>query len=238
MGLKDVAEPTAALRLIPIVESDEPLIDFLEVCPELRLDAPRFHYRRESYAREGLVNRLCAANDRLLRKGYRLSILEGWRAPYIQRRMFHAVEMQMRERFPHLPEPEFRAVVEQYSAPMDEEVPPPHTTGGAVDLWLIDQKGQTMDLNSPFEWRDPAGFALDAPGLSVKARKHRTLLAEALIPEGVTNYPSEFWHWSYGDQGWAYRGDEKNAIYGATEPAGWRPSPEDDIDAPLEFVED
>lgn len=238
MDLKDPAEPTAELRSIPILECGEPLIDYLAACAELRQDPPRFHYRRETLARQGLVQRLCAANERLMEKGYRLSLLEGWRPPFIQQRMFRAVEVQMRERFPDLQGDELRALVEQYSAPMDPHVPPPHTTGGAVDLWLVDLEGNAMDLTSPLEAQDPSGFAFDAPGLSEGARRHRDLLAEALIPQGVTNYPSEYWHWSYGDQGWAYRNDHPQAIYGAVQPEGWMPASEDDIDAPLQFIEE
>ncbi|RYG37652.1 dipeptidase [bacterium] len=235
--MKDVTESTDSLRPIPIVESGEGLVQYLNHCPDLIEDRPRFHYRREPYARAGLVERLCLANAWLMERGYRLLILECWRPPFIQRRMFQAVEADLRERFPLLTGDAFRAMVEQYSAPMDIDVPPPHTTGGAVDLWLADMEGKELDLTSPFEWRDPQGFAFDAPGLSDIARHHRDLLAEALTAQGVTNYPSEYWHWSYGDQGWAYRGDQPNALYQAIQPIDWVPAPGDDIDGPLVFIE-
>jgi D-alanyl-D-alanine dipeptidase len=57
-----------------------------------------------------------------------------------------------------------------------------------------------------------------------------------MLGAGITNYPSEYWHWSYGDQGWAYRGGEPNALYGAITPAGWTPAPEDESDEALKFV--
>ncbi|RYG49196.1 dipeptidase [bacterium] len=235
--MKDLTESTASLLPIPIQESGEPLVRYRELSPDLIEDRPRFHYRREPYAREGLAVRLGQANAWLMEREYRLLILECWRPPFIQRRMFQAVEADLRQRFPDLEGDAFRALVEQYSAPMDPDVPPPHTTGGAVDLWLGDREGNELDLTSPYEWRDPAGFAFDAPGLSETARKHRELLAEALVPLGVTNYPSEYWHWSYGDQGWAYRGDHSHAIYGAVQPIDWVPAPGDDIDGPLVFIE-
>ena len=43
---------------------------------------------------------------------------------------------------------------------------------------------------------------------------------------GLTNYPSEYWHWSYGDQGWAYRGGHPAALYGMIEPPGWTTQPD------------
>ena len=46
----------------------------------------------------------------------------------------------------------------------------------------------------------------------------RALLRGAMARSGLTNYPAEWWHWSYGDQAWAYRGGHPAALYGAIEP--------------------
>lgn len=235
----DPAEPTSLMRTIPIEESGEPMVNFVAEPYLLVLDRPRFQYRRETWARRGLAERLAAAHAALRANGgYGLLILECWRPPFIQRRMFKAVEIQFREKFPDMPDAEFRTLVEQYSAPDDDEAPPPHTTGGAVDLWLAMPDGTAADLYSPFEWRDEACFAHDAPGLSEEARANRDRLNAALAAQGVTNYASEYWHYSYGDQGWAYRGGHPAAVYGAIEPEEWTKAVEDDVDAPLEFVDE
>ena len=55
---------------------------------------------------------------------------------------------------------------------------------------------------------------MDAPGLSDAARANRRLLAGALTAAGMTNYDGEWWHWSYGDQGWALRLGLDEAVYG------------------------
>ena len=130
-----------------------------------------------------------------------------------------------------------RRTVNQYSAPMDTRVPPPHTTGGAVDLLLADADGTLLDHCAPYDPYDPHCYAFDAPGLSPEAREVRETLKSALNAAGLTNYPSEYWHWSYGDQGWAYRGGHPHALYAAIQPPDWQPDPADDIDSPLEFVE-
>jgi len=126
--------------------------------------------------------------------------------------------------------------VNRFTAPMNARVPPPHTTGAAIDLVLTDEAGTELDHTSPLDPHDPRCFAFDAPGLGAEAQRTRGILAEALLAAGITNYPSEYWHWSYGDQGWAYRGDHAHALYGAVTPPGWSPAPEDDVDAPLEWV--
>ena len=57
-----------------------------------------------------------------------------------------------------------------------------------------------------------------------------------MLGTGITNYPSEFWHWSYGDQGWAYRGGHPHALFAAITPDDYQPDPADLTDEPLERV--
>jgi len=230
------AEPVTELRRVKIVENGEPLVDFLKLCPELRLDRPRFHYRRETLLRQGAAERLRDANLSLLSRGYRIQVIEGWRAPFIQKRMYASTWQWFQRKHPEWSLVKLRRTANQFTAPMNSRVPPPHTTGGAMDLALTDLEGQPLDVMSPFEQREVKGFYFDAPGLTAKARRHRDILAEALLAQGLTNYPSEYWHWSYGEQGWAYRGGHDHAIYGPITPDGWEPAPEDISDAPLEFV--
>ena len=231
------AEPVSQLRYVKIVDNGEELIDFLAFCPDLIQDRARFHYRRETLLRRSMAEKLCQAN-RNLPDGYRLAIIEGWRAPYIQRRMYQAVYARFQTLHPDWSETLLTRTVNRFSAPLNKQVPPPHTTGGAVDLMLADRDGNALDHTSPFDPYDPHSASFLASGLSDAARKHRDILAEALLSTGITNYPSEFWHWSYGDQGWAYRGGHTNALYGAVTPPEWQPSPEDDIDKPLEMFDE
>lgn len=231
-----LAEPVSELRKVRIRDNGEPLIDFLQLCPVLRMDRPRFHYRREPYLRKSVAERLCDANARLMGRGLRIQVVEGWRSPLIQRRMYAAVWRQFKAKYPDRSDTSLRRIVNQFSAPMNPRVPPPHTTGGAIDVALTDLEGNPLDMISPFELFDDAGFYFGAPGLSAAARANRDLLADAMTASGLTNYPSEYWHWSYGDQGWAYRGRHEHALYAAIQPEAWLPEPGDDIEEPLEFV--
>lgn len=231
----DPHEPTDALCDIPIWDAGEPMVDVLGISDRIFLDRPRFDYKRESLLRVGAAERLAQAADRLP-TGYAFGLVEGWRPPFIQARMFRATWRMLAERYPLLGDEELRPLAERYTAPMDDRVPPPHTTGAAFDLALY-RDGAETNLMEPFEWLDPEGFAFDAPGLSDAARFARDVLAGAFEGTGITNYPSEYWHWSYGDQGWAYRGGHPEALYGAVEPPGWTPEARDAVDAPLEWIE-
>lgn len=213
-------EPTSELKRIPIHDNGEPLVDFIELYPALYWESrnPVFKYERFRLARRSLAEKLGQAAA-LLPAGIRLAIVEGWRAPQIQEQMHQATRARLRREHPDWSAGHLSRVANRFSAPMDRRVPPPHTTGGAVDVHLVDVHGQPLDLMSPFQIMDPRGAPTNPPGLSPEAQRNRALLREAMGATGLTNYPSEWWHWSYGDQGWAYRGGHSHALYAAIEPA-------------------
>lgn len=230
-------EPVSDVRRVKILECGEPLVDYREACPDLFIDPPRFDYRRVTYVRARVAAMLNEAIRRLP-KGYRLSIIEGWRPPHIQERMYRWSWRRFQERHPDWSDVKLRRVVNRFTAPMNSKVPPPHSTGGAVDLILADADGNRLDMTSPYDRKDPQSFPTHVLGLSDEARRHRQILIDVLTPTGLTNYPSEYWHWSFGDQGWAYRTGTESAIYGPTSPAGYEPPPEEVSSEPLKRLDE
>lgn len=230
-----ISEPVSQLRKVKIFENHEPLVDFLQICPLLELDKPQFNYRRETLVRQSVAEKLCEAT-KLLPKGIKIAVLEGWRAPAIQQRMYQTMFEKFKAMHPKWTEVGLRRETDKFVAPMDAIVPAPHTTGGALDLALIDSSGNPVDTISPFAANDSIGFPLDVPGLSQVARDNRAILVDVLKEVDLTNYPSEYWHFSFGDQGWAYRGSHDNALYGAITPPGWEPDPNDLSNEPLIVV--
>ena len=57
----------------------------------------------------------------------------------------------------------------------------------------------------------------DADGISRFARSHRRLLSTVLTWSGFVNYPTEWWHWSYGDRYWALVTGAPAALHGPVE---------------------
>ncbi|MFH8487133.1 mycothiol transferase [Streptomyces longisporoflavus] len=57
----------------------------------------------------------------------------------------------------------------------------------------------------------------DAANITVEARRNRTILGAALEEAGLVNYPTEWWHWSYGDRYWALATGASHALYAAAE---------------------
>ncbi|MCH7945760.1 MAG: dipeptidase [Armatimonadetes bacterium] len=230
-----ISEPVTELRRVKIVEGGEPLVDYLDLCPTLVKAKPFFHYRYETVVRESVARMLCAAS-KALANGYRLGVLEGWRPEHIQRRMYLRAWNRFKDRHPDWSDVQLKRVVNRYVAPMNDRVPPPHSTGAAVDLFLLDADTNELDMREPFDVQDPKAFLFHANGLTDRARERRKLFADALLEGGLTNYPSEYWHWSFGDQGWAYRTGAAHAIYGVTEPVAYQPDPDDVTDDPVEFA--
>jgi D-alanyl-D-alanine dipeptidase len=56
-----------------------------------------------------------------------------------------------------------------------------------------------------------------ADNISDRARSHRDILSTALTAAGLVNYPTEWWHWSYGDRYWALKTGAAVAHYGPKE---------------------
>jgi D-alanyl-D-alanine dipeptidase len=208
-------EPLSTLRRIRIRDNGEPLVDILSGSPEVRWASrhPVFDYPRARLCRQRVAAMLAGAQARLP-AGIHIQLVEGWRSPEVQRMMYRATWEEMRRFHPDWSGAALRRLVNRYSAPPDHPVPPPHLTGGAVDLHLVDAEGRLLDFTSPYEIADRASAAMEAHGLCETARANRRLLDEVLSAVGFTNYAEEWWHWSYGDQGWALRTGRLEAIYG------------------------
>jgi zinc D-Ala-D-Ala dipeptidase len=76
-----------------------------------------------------------------------------------------------------------------------------HNRGCAVDLSLYDlQTGREVEMPSPYdEFSDRAAGAYT--GGTADQRRMRALLRDAMVAEGFTTEPSEWWHYDYRD--WA-----------------------------------
>ena len=230
-----MAEPVTETRRIPIRDNGEPLVDYLRAAPLVVQATPRFQYKRETLVRATVAEMIRIASEHIP-STHRLAVVEGWRPPHVQRRMYLTTWNRFKDQHPEWSDAQLRRVANRYTAPLHGSVPPPHSTGGAVDFSLQDRHGNEMNLMEPLTRLTPEAFSFDAKGLSDNARRCRDILGNALSRSGLTNYPSEYWHWTYGDQGWAYRGGHPYALYGPIEPPGYRAPEEDDNDDPFVFL--
>jgi D-alanyl-D-alanine dipeptidase len=164
--------------------------------------------------RAALASRLVVAES-LLPRGIHLLIRQGHRSPTEQQSIIAAYSAELRRDRPELDDLAVRRLSSRFVSPIEIA---PHVAGAAVDLTLADASGTKLWMGTPIdatpeESANACEFA--ATNISAEARANRDLLASVLTPQGLINYPTEWWHWSYGDRYWAYATGADSAIYEA-----------------------
>lgn len=152
---------------------------------------------------------------RRLPQGIHLAVTDAWRPIQRQRLIFDWLFGCAVEAFPDRPYGQLRRTVCRFAAPYDQKAPPGHCTGAALDVWLIDDAGEPLDVTSPYDrFVAAATYSL---GLSADADRNRRLLVETMLDEGFSNCRDEWWHYSFGDAGWAVRLGHDACPYGLVE---------------------
>jgi D-alanyl-D-alanine dipeptidase len=182
------------------------------------------------FLRRSVAAKMKEVNARLAPVGIELYLFDAWRPQAVQR-YFHDQWFPdwLKARRPELSGQSLISEVENYwSAPSAGEASPsPHSTGGAVDLTLIFlSTRQPLFMGSMFDdvtemaWTD--FFEHDDPKSmsDEEARANRRLLYWAMTEAGFANNPTEWWHYSWGDQMWARLTGQPAAHFGACNPTG------------------
>jgi D-alanyl-D-alanine dipeptidase len=200
-------EPIRALNKILERENGEPLVPLAEFAPSLKMARPQvIPFVRRTVAQ--MVQRAAES----LPSGMFLGLVEGWRPIERQQRIYDFMWASAREAFPHRDNASLRRTVCRFVAPTDQKAPPGHCTGAAVDVWLVDEAGEAIDVTTPFDRFH--GAPTYVYGLTEAAARHRKILVDAMLGAGFSNCRDEWWHYSWGDAGWAVRMDEKACVYG------------------------
>jgi len=200
----------ARVAAIPVEECGEPLVD---VSGALLVDGRKKDSGAELHLRQGVLDRLLEA-EALLSDGLRLLFVEGYRPPALQRRYFEGYGDELRAANPDWSADRVRSAASRYVSPPEIA---PHSAGAAVDLTLADVDGRELDMGTPMnanpEESDGACYT-GAENITEEARANRAVLGKALGAAGLVNYPTEWWHWSYGDRYWALMSGAPAALYG------------------------
>ncbi|MFI0432253.1 MAG: M15 family metallopeptidase [Candidatus Nanopelagicales bacterium] len=170
----------------PLVEVDTRLIGNVDVYA--RSSFP--HTAAGAFLRLGAAQRLVSVAAQLPQP-WGLAVFDAWRDPGLQSFLYHRAYDE-----PGLP-PGF------VSPPSpDPRTPPPHATGGTVDLTLTFE-GQPLALGTDFD-----EFTLDAFTASLEAqpgvaRDLRRVLYRLMADQGFVVLAREWWHFEYGTRLWA-----------------------------------
>ena len=220
---------------IPIKENNDKLIDipcdfkFINPHPYFSLGAPYKNKQTIWKLREEVVFRLIKANYFLQSKNnsFCLLIYDSWRPIEVQEFMFNRAfsleckKLDIDASIKNMKSyPSIMKNVEKFWAypSFDEKCPPPHSTGGALDVCLSDINGNAIEMGSDIDQMDetskPDFFENVNNEEAVIWNSRRNLLKEIMTAFGFVQHPNEWWHFSYGDQLWAWKNKKTNALYG------------------------
>jgi zinc D-Ala-D-Ala dipeptidase len=162
--------------------------------------------------RTGLAERLVEARA-ALPAGVDLRIVEGHRSLRDQQAIIEAYTGELRVLHPDADAAELSRLSSRFVAPVAVA---PHVAGAAVDLTLVDDTGQELWMGTPVDAtpEQSDGRCFFDADVDATARGHRDVLARALSSAGLVNYPTEWWHWSFGDRYWALVTGADHALYG------------------------
>lgn len=218
----------------PILDCDEPLQPLplkllrLEPHPYVSVGAPYGPDADPFRLRSGVVRRLLKAEQSLQQRHpeLRLAIFDAWRPVAVQAFMVEfSVDQEAQRCGVDRDDAEamhgVREAVSRFWAEPSRNpaTPPPHSTGGAVDLTLASARdgtplfmGGMIDAINVIS--EPDHFHKAAEG-SDQAIWHgrRCLLRSVMGEAGFAQHPNEWWHFSHGDQLWAWKTGQSTAIY-------------------------
>jgi zinc D-Ala-D-Ala dipeptidase len=247
---------------VPIVECDEPLL-LLPLAkfavedphPYIKLAAP-YGEKSPYYLRQGVLEALLQAQAWLQQvyPNWQIQIFDAYRPIEVQQYMvdytFAETIKSQELALEQLTEAQRQGIWEQvyqfWAVPScDPKTPPPHSTGAAIDVSLVDASGASVNMGSPIDEMSPrshpnffaetasqvreANLGLEAISESeailesdrTTFHSNRQILTYAMTTAGFRQHPGEWWHFSLGDQLWAWLKNQENteipsiARYGA-----------------------
>ena len=209
-------------QLVPIVSSSEPIVpipnpefDLVTPHPYKKLGAP-YGEKSPFYVRSGVLEKLRAAQSKLrsIKPGWRIQIFDAYRPVVVQQFMVDHTLQEILiakglgnsatevERSQALQE-----VYQFWAVPnLDPLMPPPHSTGAAVDVTLVDELGTAVDMGSEIDEISARSFpdhfvgTMEGDGFD----QNRQLLNFVMTCAGFARHYHEWWHFSWGDQLWAW----------------------------------
>lgn len=218
-------------QAIPIQDCHEPLVPLsaeqfalVQPHPYVKLGAP-YGECSPFFVRQGVLERLQQAQMLLQQQQptWHIQIFDAYRPVAVQQFMvdytFHEIAAAQGLAPGTLTDIQRQQVFEQvyefWAAPnLDPAYPPPHSTGAAVDVTLIDQNGTAIAMGSPIDEPSPRSYPNHFADSQLPAEqtyhRHRQLLQSIMCNAGFCQHPNEWWHFSYGDQMWTWQQQQEN----------------------------
>lgn len=118
---------------------------------------------------------LIEANQKFIKKGYRIKLFDCYRPLDVQKRMWNIVS-----------NPKYVANPNKGSI---------HNRGGAVDITLVDSEGEEINMGTSFDF-----FGIEAShdfnNLAPEIIENRKFLRKTMKKAGFNSFDSEWWHYN------------------------------------------
>lgn len=188
--------------------------------PYVILGAP-YGDKSPFYLREPVVTALLNAQTHLEQRHpqWRIQIFDAYRPIPVQRFMVDYTFQDLAQQqhldidrlSPQATQDLWEQVHQFWAVPSsDPTMPPPHSTGAAVDVTLLDDRGNPIPMGCPIDECSPRAypdhFAQTSDPQEQTYHHSRLLLRQVMTEAGFRNHPWEWWHFSLGDQLWAWLG--------------------------------
>lgn len=218
-----IADPE--ILAIPIKENGESLVDIKDSTELQYGPVPENEYTQDDYTKMRItVYKKVLNAQKQLPNNWRFRLYEGYRSRKVQKILFDEMHSHTAQRYPELNAENLFHETTTLVSPVvnfDGSINiPVHNTGAAVDIEIIDEQGQLIDMGmTAADWTtvEPDLCRTDYEALSPTILEHRKILLDVMTQQGFVNYPTEWWHYSFGDRYWAYHKKKSHAIYGSAD---------------------
>ncbi|TRX46407.1 M15 family metallopeptidase [Fulvivirga sp. M361] len=200
----------------PVIDNDSPLRSLKDTGFKLIYE-PSIMKDYQYLIREEIVEKIERISERLNEQGKTLVIRSAWRSFKHQRLLWEQNLSAIQKKFPNKSINELSEIVSYFIAPYNKST---HTTGGAIDALIMDNKTQRI-----LDFGTNKGLKIELnkkcyphhPEISKEAKDNRALLMGLFEQEDFVCDLKEYWHFDYGNVGWAIEKGKDHAFYGIIE---------------------
>lgn len=176
---------------------------------------PSFYKDYNYMVREAIVEKIDRISRSLEKEDKVLIIRSAWRSFEHQKLLWENNVKVFRKKHPEKSMEEIKQIVSYFVAP---ETKSTHSTGGAVDALIYDlKKDAVMDFGTNDGLKIDLGKECypHHPDINYEAKRNRKLLIGLFEKEDFVCDLKEYWHFDYGNVGWAIEKGRNISIYGA-----------------------
>lgn len=199
-----------------VKDSGSPLVSLKKTGLDLIYE-PSVYKGYRYMVREELVEKITRISQALNLQNRSLVIRSAWRSFAHQKMLWDATVKLMKRRHPQKKLAKIHEIVANYVLPEKKST---HSTGGAIDALIYDKKSDRIldfGTNEGYDIRLGRKCYPHHPEISAEAKENRGMLIGLFEDENFVCDMKEYWHFDYGNIGWAIKKGKDHAFYGILE---------------------